>query len=294
MICLRFVAQNLFIGTVLLTVGTWDYRLTKRRQRQRNESLSFIQRQITKIWWLLISLIVVIHIGASFFGDLHLFYGIAIVITGLAVFINGLFSRQSLDWAGVLLIVIGLTLLAASLPLSTQEWITVSVFGIGLPTLSFVLDRTAFNRSLLSQTGYAALWLTVVLVPVAAANQWVDRVIAPTGAAVDLDQFLQSDTNRTGEWVVSVPAGTEIPTRLTLTGEAIQPINTPGPSFRLAKKVDLIFVDGQPDGRFRIGDDEWKLRRLHSRVQLQRLSPVIEDGGTLGIDLRARLVEINW
>ena len=290
----KIVAENLFIGTTLLAVGVWDYQLTRRKRQQRSESLSFIQQQITKIWWLLIALIVVINIGTNFFGGDHLFYGIAIVLTGLAIYINGLFSRQPLDRAGILLMVIGLTLLAASLPRTAQEWITASVFGIGLPALALLIDRPAPTRTTYSQLGFTMLWLAAVLLPAAAANQWVTRVAVPTGLTVDLDHYLQRNDTRTGEWVVSLPAGTEMPVQLKLSGEAIQPIDERGPSVRLSQPVDMVFVDGQPDGRFRINGGKWRLRQLHSRVRLWRLSPVIEDGTTLGIDLRARLVQTNW
>jgi hypothetical protein len=39
--------------------------------------------------------------------------------------------------------------------------------------------------------------------------------------------------------VVSVPAGTEIPVQLKLTGEAVDPLDATGPSVRLAKKVQI-------------------------------------------------------
>lgn len=290
----KISAENLFIGSILLAVGVWDYRLTQHKRQQRDESLSFIQRQITKIWWLLIALIVVINIGANFLGGDHLFYGIAIVLTGLAVYINGLFSRQPLEWAGILLIVIGLTLLAASLPRTAQEWIAASVFGIGLPALALLVDRPDSIRPTYSRLGYTSLWLAAVLLPAAAANQWVALVTSPTGPAVDLDYFLAGSDTRSGEWVVSLPAGTEIPVQLKLSGEAIHPIDERGPSVRLSQPIDMVFVDGQPDGRFRISSGEWKLRRLHSRVQLWRLSPMVESDTKLGIDLRARLIQTNW
>ena len=88
-------AQNLFVGSVLFAVGLLDFRLTRDKRRQRNESLSYVQRQVTKIWWLLIALIVVVNAGANYFGGDHLFLGIAIVLAGIAVFINGLFSGKN-------------------------------------------------------------------------------------------------------------------------------------------------------------------------------------------------------
>jgi len=288
----KIVAGNLFIGAVLLGVGICDFRLTQHKRRQRNETLSFVQRQVTKIWWMLAALIVVINIGANFFDDNYLFYGITLVLVGLAIYISGLFSEQLLDWAGILLMLIGLTLLAATLPRTTQEWISASVFGIGLPLLALLIDRPALKQSSV-KIGVTTLWLAAVLLPAAAANQLIRPVKQPVGALISLEDFSQRPETRTGEWIVRLPVGTEIPLHLKLSGYAMEPIDRRGPSVQLSQPLDMVFVDGQPDGRFRLGEGDWKLRRYHSRIHVWRLSPMINDDNRLVIDLRARVVATN-
>ena len=45
--------------------------------------------QLTKVWWLLVGLIVVISIGMNLFGGGYLFYGIVLALMGLAFYIHG-------------------------------------------------------------------------------------------------------------------------------------------------------------------------------------------------------------
>ncbi len=61
----RVLASNLFIAALLTAVGVIDLRLTRRARRQRDETLSFVQVQLTKIWWLLVGLIVLINLGMN-------------------------------------------------------------------------------------------------------------------------------------------------------------------------------------------------------------------------------------
>lgn len=64
----RMWFQNAFISLVLVGVGVLDTVWTWRIRQRRDETLSFIQRQVTKLWWLLIALVVVINIGMNLYG----------------------------------------------------------------------------------------------------------------------------------------------------------------------------------------------------------------------------------
>ncbi len=161
----QIVAMNLFISMVLLAVGVCESFLTRRLRRERDESISFVQHQLTKVWWLLVALIVVINIGMSFFGGGSLFYGISIILVGVALYIHGLFSQQMLVWGGVMFIILGLFTLSMLPTYLAQKSLAVSVYGIGLPALALMMDRNdmaSFNlRSLFISAG----WMAAVILP---------------------------------------------------------------------------------------------------------------------------------
>ena len=132
----RMWLQNTVISLVLLAVGVVDAVWTARARQRRDETISFIQRQITKLWWLLIALVVVIDIGMNLYGGGYFFYGITLVLTGIGIYVYGLFSRQMLTWSGALQILLGLALIASSPEIHVQEWVAACAFGIGFPAAS--------------------------------------------------------------------------------------------------------------------------------------------------------------
>ncbi|TCK17491.1 hypothetical protein DFR30_0721 [Thiogranum longum] len=289
---MRVAAQNLFVGSVLFAVGLLDYHLTREKRRQRNESITFVQRQVTKIWWLLIALIVVVNAGANYFGGDYVFLGIAIVLAGIAVFINGLFSAQPMDWAGGLLIVAGLALLAVGLPRIEQEWVAASVFGMGLPLFALVIDKPVLVRQFAMQVILSLVWVAAVLVPAAMAIHWFDRVETPAGQPISLAEYTDQNMDRTGEWIVHLPVGTSVPIRWSISGDPVESVTDSAPLLQLSKDLDVVFVDGLPDGRYRIGEDECRLRRQHSRIRVNALQPEIADGQLI-VDLKIKLSQIQ-
>ena len=126
----RAVTQNLFTSAVLIAIGILDFKLTRRVRAQRNESLSFVQRQLTKVWWMLVGLIMIINLGMNFFGGGYIFFAVALLIAGLALYIQGLFSQQMLCWVGVLMMVVGLASVALKLPHPELKWLAASRFAI--------------------------------------------------------------------------------------------------------------------------------------------------------------------
>jgi len=128
---MRAMVSTSIIGFVLALVGYFDFRLVRRAREERDESISFVQLQITKVWWLLISLTVLINLAMHFFGGGYLFYSLLLILMGLALYFHGLFSKQMLSYAGIMMIVLGLASIALHLPFTMIEWITVFCFGLG-------------------------------------------------------------------------------------------------------------------------------------------------------------------
>ena len=86
----RSLFSNSFITLVVTTIAFLDFRLTKLKRESRDEIVSFVQIQLTKVWWFLLGLIILINIGMGFFGGGYLFYPIMIILVGLGLYIQGL------------------------------------------------------------------------------------------------------------------------------------------------------------------------------------------------------------
>ncbi len=254
----RMLWQNSFISLVLIGAGVLDYRMTDQRRRARNESLSFVQRQLTKVWWMLIALIVVINIGMNLYGGGSLFYGITLVLIGFGIYIQGLFSRQMLSWGGGLIILLGLALLATSPEINLQEWIAASTFGIGLPTLSILVNRTSVStgrRELL----LSLFWLGLVLSPATIAINLSKQTSYADRPQVSLDDYLMSSTDHSGQdLIVTLPAGTQLPLHINLDGDTLIPVNQARLQMQLIRPISIPVSAGEVENRVRIDHGHWK------------------------------------
>ncbi len=255
----RMWAQNLFISMVLLATGIVDARWTAHARRRRDESLSFVQRQITKLWWMLIALVVVINIGMNLYGGGFFFYGITLVLTGLGIYVYGLFSRQLLTWSGALQILLGLVMIAVSPELHVQEWVSASAFGIGFPAFAWMVDRTS-PRHGLKELALSLTWLALVLVPAAIAIQVFHGQRFDEWSQVVWRDYRESVNEMdAGRVVLQLPVGTEVPVAVHIAGDLLQPVTQPAPLImRTTKPLELAFEDGVPLGLVRIGDGDWR------------------------------------
>ncbi|MEJ2455817.1 MAG: hypothetical protein P8103_16900 [Candidatus Thiodiazotropha sp.] len=255
----RLWAQNLLISMVLLATGIVDARWTARARRRRDESLSFVQRQITKLWWMLIALVVVINVGMNLYGGGYFFYGITLVLTGLGIYVYGLFSRQLLTWSGALQILLGLVMIAVSPELHVQEWVTASAFGIGFPAFAWMVDRTS-PRHALKELALSLTWLALVLVPAAIAIQvFHGHRFSEWSQVAWQDYQGGSGGMQEGSVVLTLPVGTEVPIAVQIFGDLLQPVTQPAPLImRTTKPLQLAFEDGEALGLVRIDDGDWR------------------------------------
>ena len=264
----RGVAQNLFISAVLIAVGVLDYRLTRRVRSQRNESLSFVQRQLTKVWWLLVGLIVVINLGMNFFGGGYIFLAIVLLIAGLALYIQGLFSQQMLCWVGVMMMAVGLASVVLNVPHPEMKWFAASVFGLGLPAVGWLIRRPSAQWTMPRRLIISALWLGIVIAPASVAHQLTKNSQTPDLPMVSLQQYMSSSSSGTpNQQVVHLQAGTAIPINIDISGDVLDGTTTGTLVMTLSRDLELVVEDGQPKGRFRVGEGEWKNVRYNYRIR---------------------------
>ncbi len=276
-------AMNLYISSVLFATGVVDFRLTRRLRRERGESISFIQRQLTKVWWLLVGLIVVINIGMNFFGGGQLFYGICMILVGMALYIHGLFSQQMLTWGGIMLIVIGLATTAFVPIYEAQKYLAVSVFGLGLPLLSLMIDRRDITSVSARKLWLSSAWLLAVLAPALLAFQWLEATASnsrPGNAPLlALEEYSPSDTMQ----IVTLPAGTIVPFRLTINSELLSETGTLEIPLTLGQGLQLSVENDEVKGYY-LDDQDETLKRL--RINQLTLGALVSETRGLHFDMQ--------
>ncbi len=273
----RILAQSAVIAGCLLVAGVLDWRLTRRARERRGETLPFAQRQVTRVWWLLVALIVVINIGMNRYGGGLLFYPVTLVLVGIALYVQGLFSRQMLSWGGGLLIVLGLSLAATGPDLATQQRITASALGIGLPYLSLLVQGPPRGRW--HELGLSALWLAAVLAPPLLDTAWQRQDGTPAAVIDHADYLRAGRPDGPPPAAVRLPAGATLPVRLvvhgdTLAADALVPMTLRRP----------VIVQPATD-RLRFGGPWRDLERLPLRGALHLGGRLLADGDPVRIDL---------
>jgi hypothetical protein len=266
--------------TVLVAVAIWDYWLTRRSRETRDETVSFVQLQLIKVWWSIVALIILIQIGMSFFGGGYLFFAILLSLMGLAFYIHGLFSQQLLSWAGGIMILLGLTCIVLRLPIVTQEWLTVMVLGIGLPALSYLIHHPWHNRNVVYRVVGFTIWLVLVIVPALAVDQWQRDYKVPGLPVIALADYQRGAENDTAQQIVRIPANTVIPLEVTVNGSILKERNNAVIPLHLSQSLDLILKNAKPTGWYRIVGEQWHNQRSAYRIQDIEIVPsVTREGG---------------
>ena len=278
---LRAVTQNLFISVVLFAAGVLDFKLTRRIRAQRNESVSFVQRQLTKVWWLLVALVVVINIGMNFFGGGYIFLPVVLMIAGLAFYIHGLFSQQMLCWVGGMMMAVGLASIVLNVPHPEMKWLAASVFGLGLPVVAWLIHSPNTQWTLPRRLLMSALWLGIVIAPASVAHQLIRKVAVPELTTVSLQQYMDSSSIDTSkQQVVRLPAGTVVPINIDISGDVLDGTTNGTLVMTLSKDLELIIQDNKPQDRFRVGGEVWKNLRYNYRIRdLKREVTVSKEHG---------------
>lgn len=314
----RVLAAHVFIALVVSVVGVWDYRWTRRARAQRDETLSFVQRQLIKVWWLMVALVVLINLGMNFFGGGYLFYAIMMALMGIAFYVHGLFSAQMLSWAGLGMVGLGLGSILVGLPFPLLEWLTVSVFGLGWPLLALLLYWEQRARSevedaatdgfdlarlqpgnqqrgwwqngprRLRRPALLLLWLGVITVPVAAQGYRAQHSGAPAQPVITLAQY-QTMSHPPAAVIVQLPAGTVVPVKVAARGALLRGEGRANLPLVLAQPLSISVRDGHPDGRFRIGNGPWQDSRYSYRIRDFKLDALLEPATGPEVRLQFRI-----
>lgn len=258
---LHNIIETLTIIVVLFIAGFIDFKLTKKLRRQRDESISFVQLQVTKIWWFLIGLIIFINLGMNFFGGGYIFYPVLIFILGLAFYMHGLFSRPLYCWIGISLILLGAGALALQIPMVQMRWLALFVLGIGLPFISLMQDRSIFQKAKwLQKSLITGIFVLLSVIPAILAQEISTSHFSSNTPIVSLQEYISLEDKKKAELhYVRFPQDYEFKFDLVFEGGILQGerIETSIP-FKLSQSIDIAFKNGLAVGYFRVGEQKSK------------------------------------
>lgn len=249
----RAIAWLIMLAFSLSCVSLLDWHLTRRAKHARDEAWSFIHRQVLKVWWLLMSVGVLLTFATFFYGGGYMIYAAWVVLIGLSLYVHGLFSEELLEWTGAFIIAIGIAMLAFRLDIKATQYVAASTLGLGLPLLSIMLDRgrqRAFSLRLLQSVG----WLLFVLIPPLLAQRFITPHISPDMPTVTVAKFLE---NPLAAQIVSLPAGSTIPVKVEISGDVFQPNKEAVLPLVLNTPIEIVMEHGQPTGAWRLPGDDW-------------------------------------
>jgi hypothetical protein len=256
----RALAWLILLALTLSGVSLLDWHLTRRAKQARDEAWSFIHRQVLKVWWLLMSVGVLMTFATFFYGGGYMIIAAWVVLIGLGLYVHGLFSEELLEWTGALIIAIGIGMLTFRLSYTDSRWVATSTLGLGLPLLATMLDRgrqRATGVRLLQSAG----WLLCVLVPPLLAQHWVGTDLPPEAPIVTLEEFRKQPAT---QQVVALPAGSIIPVKIEVSGDLFRANNSSVLPLVLNEPVEIMMNNGQPSGDWRFSGESWtRARETH-------------------------------
>lgn len=180
-----------------------------------------------------------------------------VVLTGLGLYVHGLFSEELLEWTGAFIIAIGIGMLAFRLNFPESQWVAASTLGLGLPLLAAMLDRGRQRAGwvrLMQSVG----WLLCVLIPPLLAQRLANANVPPDAPVVSLEEFRNQPAP---QQVVALPAGSTIPVRVDVSGDLFRASSVSVLPLVLDRPVEIMMSNGQPTSDWRFPGESWLAAR---------------------------------
>lgn len=259
-----------FVGAAWL-----DKKLTLHFVRKHDLTIPFVQEQITKVWWLLIALGILLTSGMTLAGGDRLVYGLWIAIFGMGLFIHGAFSEELPEWVGAGMLLLGIVPVALQVPVPQTRWLAVCAFGIGMPVLALMLDggqQKHFVQRLLQ----SLLWLASVLAPALAIYQWTK--IDERSALENIPLASAQIDKMHGPFVMTLPEGTLVPFSIALSGPMLATDTNATINLKLKHAVEVEMRGGAPTGFYRYANSPWLNFNESLRIPTIKFNSEFADG----------------
>jgi hypothetical protein len=249
------LAEHVVIVAIVLAVLVVDYRLTRAARRRRDETLSLVQQRVTRMAWLLVGLAVLMSVfGAVQIGGARYVLGLDVVLAGIVLYSVGLFSDSWWRWTGVLLLCLGAIFMLFVPASTTLRWLTACTFAVGFPLIQFL---SSWAGSAARRVAAVALVLAAILASGAAATAVHYRTSVSGDGLPTYTLAALAVERPQGEYVVALPAGTQIPIDLRLGGDLFRAPADAAWRMELAQPLHVVLHDGRVTGRYRLGDGPW-------------------------------------
>ena len=259
---LQAAVTMLWLGGGLAATAWLDWRANQSAAARAAETLPFVQTQVSKVWWLLLSAGVLYTGSTMVFGGVYQIYMVWLALVGLGLFLHGLFSHELVEWAGAGLFLLAILVMVSGLPLAWHRPLLICTAGLGLPLLGALLHWPVVTQA--PRTGRLFACVVAVLaasvLPAWLAVQWSQRVDFPDDIPVLSPQQLQQ---RSAPWphylAVHVVAGTPIALELDIQGGVLQSAQAaPQLHYTMAQDLDMLLIDGKFSHFVRRAGQEWQ------------------------------------
>ncbi|MFY9260581.1 MAG: hypothetical protein WAO71_08755 [Gallionella sp.] len=260
----RATAWLILLVLTLSSVSLLDWHLTRRAKQARDEAWSFIHRQVLKVWWLLMSVGVLLTFATFFYGGGYMIFAAWVVLAGMGLYVHGLFSEQLLEWTGALIIAVGVASLAFRLDYAASQWVAASTLGLGLPLLALMLDRGR-ERAAGVRLLQSVAWLLCVLIPPLLAQRLIVASVPPDVPLASLKEFRQQPA---AQQIVLLPAGSSIPVKVEVSGNVFRANSEAVLPLELNVPLEIMMSNGQPTGDWRFPGESWALAREANWIRI--------------------------
>lgn len=251
-----------WLGTGLAITAWLDWRANQSAAARAAETLPFVQTQVSKIWWLLLSSGVLYTGSTMVFGGVYQIYMVWLALVGLGLFLHGLFSHELVEWAGAGLFLLAILVLLSGLPLAWHRPLLICTAGLGLPLLGALLHRQVAGQPPRTARLFACVVavLAASVVPAWAGVQWSQRIDFPDDIPVlSLQQLQQRSAPLPHYLALHVTAGTPIALELDIQGGVLQSAQSaPLLHYTMAQDLDMLLIDGKFSHYVRSAGQDWQ------------------------------------
>lgn len=285
----RAFALLLWLGFWLGGIAWFDHRLTRASRVERGETLPFVQAQINRAWWMLLTLGTLGSFAMFFFGGGTMIYAMWTVLLGLGIYLFGLFSRPLIEWIGLATLLLGVAGLAAGIPFQATHWLAASCFAVGLP-LAGLMSRRFEDRSVFRRALALLIWLCLVCVPALLLFKWEGGRPVPEARRIGMAELAAIGPDQ--PVVLELPAGSVVPVNVDMSSGLVALDGKAPMEIRLMRPLQVLLDKGQPEGRYRVGDGDWhgirdgvlQLRIFAIRPQIETGKPIVRITSSLELN----------
>lgn len=153
--------ELLSASAVVVLTALLDFRLSVRAKRRRDETYSWIQRQMGRLTLLFAFLALILAFGSHFHPWYSVIFVFFIGLMGVALIAHGLFSQRFLVWAGAAAMALAASLVLLRFPFAATQWMATAAFGVGVTTLG-PLQRWVGGRGPLVRAACLLAWVVAI------------------------------------------------------------------------------------------------------------------------------------